>query len=82
MEIRNLEELKKEIRAVNRKQGSAMALEGNFAPTPCSSPCVMVDARPPVDNTLLVVVSFPQTSVVACGWGRMWEGSCDLHCLP
>lgn len=56
-----------------------MALEGNYAPTPCSLPCVTVDARPPVDNTVLVVV-FSQTSVVA--WDRTWDGSYDLHCLP
>lgn len=75
-------ELKKEIRTVNSKQGSAVALEGNFAPPPCSLLCVMVDARPPADNTILVVVFFSQTSVVACGWGRTWDGLYDLHCLP
>lgn len=58
--------IKKEIRAVNRKQGSEVALEVNFAPTPCSLPCVMADTRPPLDNTFLVL--FFQVSVFACGW--------------
>lgn len=65
--------VKKEIRAVDRKQGSAVPLEGNFAPTPCSLPCVTADAWPPVDNTVLVLVLFGTLlpGISCCLWQDM-----------
>lgn len=82
METRSLKGFKKWLAQLTENRLAQWLSKHNFAHTACSLPCVMVDARPPVDHTVLVLVLFSQASAVGHSWGRTWYSSYNLCHLP